>query len=243
MGQRGTAVAREAADLVLLDDNFSSLVVAIREGRRVFADLQSAFLYLVGFKTMVVAVALSTPLIGLPILLLPVDLVWLELIVHPVSALVFDSGRGSAALMRRPPRAPAAPVIPFWPSMVAVLSGALLAVGALWLYQLRLPFGQAYARTVAFTTILTGNLFLTAAEIARNPARAKTAVPLGFRFWIVSALVALSLPIFILIRPAAGLLGISAISAYDFGLALIVAILAVAWRSTARFFTAPLPEA
>jgi len=242
MGQRGTAVAREAADLVLLDDNFSSLVAAIREGRRVFADLQSAFLYLAGFKTMVVLAALATPLLGLPILLLPVDLVWLELVVHPVSALVFDSGDGSPALMHRPPRPPDAPVIPLMPGLIAAASGALLAAGGLWLYHWRLANGQAYARTVAFTTILAGNILLTAAEIARNPGRPQTRVPLGLRFWIVSALVAASLPIFISIGPVAALLGISWISLYDFGLALLIALLAVGWRGAAPRFTAALPQ-
>jgi Ca2+-transporting ATPase len=227
MGRRGTAVAREAADLVLLDDNFSSLVVAIREGRRVFADLQSAFLYLVGFKTMIVAVALSTPLLGFPILLLPVNLVWLELIVHPVSALVFDSGRGSEALMRRPPREPDAPVISSYPAVIAALSGALLASGALWLYHARLGAGEAYARTAGITTILAGSIVLSAVELAGNPARTKTRVPLGLRFWIVSAMIAASLPVLIAIGPAAGLLGIGWISFADFGLAVAIALVAV----------------
>ena len=71
IGRRAADVAREASDLVLLDDDFGGLIVAIREGRRVFADIQRAFLYLVGFKTMVVGLALLAPLLGLPILHLP----------------------------------------------------------------------------------------------------------------------------------------------------------------------------
>ncbi len=230
MGRRGTAVAREAADLVLLDDNFSSLVAAIREGRRVFADLQSAFLYLVAFKTMVVAVALSTPLLGMPILLLPVNLVWLELIVHPVSALVFDSGRGCAALMSRPPRALAAAVIPLRSGLIAALSGALVACGALMLYHYRLDYGEAYARTIALTTIVAGSIVLTAAELARDRARSASRIPLGLRFWIVSALVAASLPLLISIPSAADLLGIKWVQPRDFVLALLIALAATGWR-------------
>jgi Ca2+-transporting ATPase len=230
MGQRGAAVAREASDLVLLDDNFSSLVVAIREGRRVFADIQSAFLYLAGFKTMVISIALFAPLLALPILLLPVNLVWLELIVHPVSALGFDSGTGSPALMRHPPRDPNAPIVPFWPGLSAAMSVALLAVGTLWLYHARLGHGEAYARGAAMTTILAGSILLVAAEIARDPARQKTRVPLGLRFWIVSAPVAASLPLFMAIRPAASLLGIQWITWSDFAIGWLTAVLAVGWR-------------
>jgi len=228
MGRRGTEVAREASDLILLDDDFSALIVAIREGRRVFADIQRAFLYLVGFKTMVVGLALSAPLLGLPILLLPVNLVWLELIVHPVSALVFDSGAGSSLLMRSPPRSPAAPMIPFGPGLRSALCGALIAAGALWLYHLRLGHGEAYARAVAMTVIVTGSLLLVAAELSVNPARTKAVW--GLRFWTVCLPVAASLPLLMAIGPAAKLLGIAWISPVDFGWAMLIAALAVGWR-------------
>jgi len=240
MGQRGTAVAREAAALVLLDDNFSSLVVAIREGRRVFDDIQSAFLYLAGFKTMVVGLALAAPLLGLPILLLPVDLVWLELIVHPVSALAFDSGTGSHALMTRPPRDPAAPIIALRPALRAASTGALLAIATLWLYHSRLGHGEAYARAAAMATILAGSILMAAVGMAGNPARIKTAMPLGLRFWIVSIPVAASLPLVMAIRPAADVLGIQWISLSDLALALLLALLVVLILTVGR---ASLPAA
>jgi Ca2+-transporting ATPase len=230
MGRRGTEVAREASDLVLLDDDFSALVVAIREGRRVFADIQRAFLYLVAFKTMVVGLALSAPLLGLPILLLPVDLVWLELIVHPVSALVFDSGTGSELLMRKPPRDPDAAIIPLWPGLRSAISGALLAAGALWLYHVRLGYGESYARGAAMTVIVTGSLLLVAAELYRNPLRLKKQAALGMRFWIICVPVAASLPLFTAVAPAANVLGVVWISPADFGLALLIASLAVVWQ-------------
>ena len=231
MGQRGTEVAREASDLVLLDDDFSALVVAICEGRRVFADIQRAFLYLLGFKTMVVGLALTVPLLGLPILLLPVDLVWLELIVHPVSALVFDSGSGSTVLMHGPPRDPRAPIIPFWPGLRSAISGALLTAGALGLYYLRLTDGESYARAVAMTVVLAGSLLLVGIELSGNPARAKSRIPLGLRFWTVCVPIAASLPLFMAISPAAKLLGIEWIRPLDFAAAMLVAVLAVGWQA------------
>src|SRR6185369_9098407 len=111
MGQRGTDVARAAADLVLLDDNFASIVAAVSAGRKIFLDIQRAFLYLIAFHIPIVLLALMSPLVGLPLLLMPVHLIWLELIVHPVSALLFQGDPPPADLMRRPPRSPRAPML------------------------------------------------------------------------------------------------------------------------------------
>ncbi|MGA9725027.1 MAG: cation-transporting P-type ATPase, partial [Candidatus Binatus sp.] len=111
MGLRGTEVARAAADIVLLNDDFSAMVATIREGRILLDNLQRAFLYLVGFKVMLVSLTLLAPVFGLPPLLLPVNLVWLEMIVHPVSALAFEGEPALDDVMRRPPRPPASPIV------------------------------------------------------------------------------------------------------------------------------------
>src|SRR5206468_12924548 len=78
MGQRGTDVARSTADLVLLDDNFASIVTTVREGRHILENIQRAFLYLIGFHDPTVVPAVVAPLAGLPLILLPVHFVWLE---------------------------------------------------------------------------------------------------------------------------------------------------------------------
>jgi Ca2+-transporting ATPase len=89
MGQRGTEVAREAATLVLLDDNFATIVAAVQGGRRIFDNLRRAFAYLVAFHPPLLLAALVVPLLGQPLLLLPIHLVLLELLLHPVVSLVF----------------------------------------------------------------------------------------------------------------------------------------------------------
>src|SRR6185436_4169492 len=104
MGRRGTEVARSAATLVLLDDDFSTIVAAIRDGRRIFENLRRAFSYLVAFHAPLLLGAIIVPLAGAPLLLLPVHLVTLELLLHPTVALVFEADPPSGRLMRRPPR-------------------------------------------------------------------------------------------------------------------------------------------
>jgi Ca2+-transporting ATPase len=106
MGAHATEVARAAADLVLLEDIFASLVATVREGRHILGNIQRAFLYLLAFHIPILGLALIVPLAHLPLLFLPIHLVWLEMIVHPVSALIFEGEPAPPVLMRRPPRDP-----------------------------------------------------------------------------------------------------------------------------------------
>jgi P-type Ca2+ transporter type 2C len=219
MGQRGTPVARAAADLVLVHDDFGALVVAVREGRRIFENLTGAFLYLIGFHVPIVALAVLAPLLGPP-LLLPVHLVWLELIVHPVSALVFEGGKSEGA-MRRPPRDPKLPMLKRTAVAKSLVSGALLAAGALWLYQRGLP-AEAAARAEALIAVIAGGLLLALAE---GGAAARG------RFLAVAAPVALSVPLAIHLPALAAALLLASPGLAGWGRALAVAVAAIAWRA------------
>ena len=231
MGRRGTEVARAAADIVLLDDDFSAMVATIREGRILLDNLQRAFLYLVGFKVMLVSMTLLAPVFGLPLLLLPVNLVWLEMIVHPVSALAFEGEPPLDDVMRRPPRPPAAPIIEQPAAIRAALSGALLTAVALALFALRLGEGENYARSVAMVVAVVGSLFLVWAEYAGTRRWWRVRAPDQLRFWVVIFAVAVSLPIFMLTAPIARLLMISPIAPADWGIAIFGATAAVCWRA------------
>ena len=231
MGRRGTEVARAAADIVLLEDDFAAMVSTIREGRILLDNIQRAFLYLVGFKVMLVSLALTAPLFGLPLLLLPVNLVWLEMIVHPVSALAFEGEPPLDDVMRRPPRPPAAPIVERSGAIRAALSGALLTVVALALFALRLREGETYARSVAMVVAVVGSLFLVWAEYAGTRRWWQVRAPDKSRFWIVIFGVAASLPIFMLVPPLASLLMIRPIALTDWGIAILAAMVAVGWRA------------
>jgi Ca2+-transporting ATPase len=155
MGQRGTEVARESASLVLLDDNFATIVGAVRDGRRIFDNLTRAFAYLIAFHPPLLFGALVVPLLGRPLLLLPVHLVLLEILLHPIVSLVFQADPADADVMRRPPRpvADALRLRALWRPYavggglaVTILVEYLLALHAGW------PFGQA--RALAFATLL-----------------------------------------------------------------------------------------
>src|SRR5947199_315316 len=90
MGERGTRSAREVAAIVLLDDNFRTIVRAIGEGRQLFLNLQLSFLYLLMIHIPLVITAAFVPFAGYPLLYLPIHIVWLELLIHPTALLVFQ---------------------------------------------------------------------------------------------------------------------------------------------------------
>ena len=231
MGLRGTEVARAAADIVLLNDDFSAMVATIREGRILLDNIQRAFLYLVGFKVMLVSLTLLAPVFGLPLLLLPVNLVWLEMIVHPVSALAFEGEPALDDVMRRPPRPPSSPIVERRAVIRAALSGALLTAAALALFALRLPAGENYARSVAMVVAVAGSLLLVWAEYAGRRRWWRVRAPAQRRFWIVILAVAASLPIFMLTQQIAKPLMIQPIAIADWGVALLLAAAAVGWRA------------
>jgi Ca2+-transporting ATPase len=100
MGERGTRSAREIASIVLLDDNFRTIVRAIAQGRQLFHNLQLSFAYLLMIHIPLVITAALVPLAGYPLLYLPIHIVWLELIIHPTALLVFQELPTSDRLRR-----------------------------------------------------------------------------------------------------------------------------------------------
>lgn len=231
MGLRGTDVARATADLVLLDDNFASIVSAVREGRHILQNIQRAFLYLIAFHIPIVALAVAAPLIGIPLLLLPIHLVWLELIVHPVSAVVFQSEKASASLMNRPPRDPAAPLLPRSVVRRSVLSGGLLAAASLAAFWGQWQaVGELQARAFALVVLIAGYQVLIFAERLALPESGIERIPRTLVFWGVWCATALSMVAILHVPALASLFKVSPLGSAQASIAVTVGIIAVAWR-------------
>ena len=171
MGERGSDVARGSADLVLLDDNFSTIVAAVRDGRRIFDNLRHAFSYLVAFHVPLLVSALVVPLLGLPLLLMPIHLVILELVVHPTSSLVFEADAAAADVMTRPPRRRDEGLLSGSGWIRPAFIGGTLSLGVLGVYLTQLHLGASpdVARAAAFVTMLTGQCAIVLVE--RSPGK------------------------------------------------------------------------
>ena len=159
MGQRGTDVAREAAAIVLLDDRFPSLVEAVRAGRRIFANLRKAMGYLFAVHVPIVGLSLL-PLLGGPVLLLPVHVVLFELIIDPACSLVFEAEPARSDAMSAPPRSPSTRLFDRTAVIRALLVGGVaLAVVVLvqWLGRVASLSDEAL-RLAGLATIVVSNL-------------------------------------------------------------------------------------
>ncbi|WP_447952796.1 cation-translocating P-type ATPase [Sphingopyxis chilensis] len=136
MGGRGTDVAREASAIVLLDDDFGSIVTAIRVGRRIFDNLRKAMGFIVAVHIPIAGLALVPLLFGFPILLGPIHIALLEMVIDPVCSLVFESETEEEGIMRRPPRAPDSALMPrallAWSLVQGMVSVAAIAVLLYW---------------------------------------------------------------------------------------------------------------
>lgn len=230
MGLKGTEVARASADMVLLNDSFAGVVQTIAEGRRIFGNIQRSFLFLIGFHIPIVGLALLCPLLGYPLFYLPIHLVWLELIVHPVSALVFEAEPAPSDSMRRPPRDPAAPLLANSEILLSALSGVFLTLATLFFYVTHLSQGEPYARGAGLAVLILGVLLLTWAERAGNKAWWRVPFPKTVRFWSVWVLVAVSLWAILEIPLLSNLFQVEVLSGKDWRGAGGLAVASVGWR-------------
>ncbi len=231
MGERATEVARAAADIVLLDDNFGSIVATVREGRRIYDNLEKSFRYLLAFHVPIVVLAVAVPALGMPLLLLPVHLVWLELVVHPVSALLFEGEPAAPDIMARPPRRPGSPLMARGEAIRSIATGAALGAAVLALYALFLGGGEDAARGIALAALLPGTLFIAWAERAGDRSWKAVGVPKTARFWLVTLPIAASLPVLLAIPATATILHGRFPAPNQWAIAVAAATAAVAWRA------------
>jgi len=160
MGGRGVDVAREASDLILLDDRFASIVAGIAEGRRIFANLQAALAYLVVVHVPMAGLALLPPLVGAPAVLFPMQVVLLELVIDPMCALVFEGRPAAAGAMRKPPRSAGVDLVSGPRLARTAVQGLALTAGAFGLHLALLAQEQpqSIARALAFVFLVAANL-------------------------------------------------------------------------------------
>jgi Ca2+-transporting ATPase len=162
MGGRGTDVAREAAALVILDDDFSSIVQAVRQGRRIFDNLSKAVAYIFAIHVPIVGISLLPVLFHWPLMLFPVHIAFLELIIDPACSFVFEAEPEEADVMQRHPRDPGKPLFGRETVGLSLLqgTGALAIILTVFLIALYRGHGAQEARALSFTSLVFTNLAL-----------------------------------------------------------------------------------
>jgi Ca2+-transporting ATPase len=194
MGRRGTAVAREAADLVLLDDTFAALVGALALGRRVDSNLHRALGYTLAIHLPIAALGLLPLLLpGQPLLLLPMHIALLHLVIDPACTLVFEALPATPALMQASPRPPEAPLFGpgLWRRSVIQGTAVLLVAAALLGWSARSGLapgaeGVAIQRTLMFALLLLSGGGLVWLNAGRRNALTVAGAGIGLGLWLLT---------------------------------------------------------
>jgi len=192
MGGRGTDVARESAALVLLDDAFGSIVRAVRTGRRIFDNIRKAMLYIFAVHVPIAGLSLVPVLLGWPLALLPIHIVFLELIIDPACTVVFEAEEHEAGVMDRPPRPLDEPIFGSRGLLLGLLQGLAVLAVDIALFGWALPVhGERVARALAFAAMVLGNLGLILLNRAGSrPLLATLRLPNRPQLWVTGGAIA-----------------------------------------------------
>ena len=238
MGARGTDVAREAATLVLLDDAFASIVAAIRLGRRIFDNLKKAMSYILAIHVPIAGLALIPVLLRWPLVLLPVHIVFLELIIDPACSIAFEAEPEEANIMRRPPRNPEEPLFNGRTLLVSLLQGAsvLLITTAVFVIAHLRGEAETNTRALTFTTLVIANVALiltnrswsrsiVATLRLRNPAL----------YWVLGGAIAV-LTVVLYVPFLRDLFRFSTLHNIDLLICLVAGVFSVLWFEVMKLF-------
>jgi P-type Ca2+ transporter type 2C len=226
MGGRGTDVAREAASLVLLDDDFSSIVKAVRLGRRIYDNLRKAMGYILAVHVPIAGLALLPLLFGLPLVFTPVHIAFLEMVIDPVCSIVFEAETAEDDVMRRPPRRPEAPLFTSGFVIWSLLQGALVLalVGTIFVMAIGRGLPDDEARSLAFATLVATNVGLVLVNRSFTTSIAAAFLhPNGALWWVLGATSAV-LGAVILIPQAREIFRFGPLHGHDLAIALLAGL-------------------
>ena len=230
MGGRGTDVAREAASLVLLDDNFASIVRAVRLGRQIFDNLRKSMSYILAVHVPIAGMALLPVLLGWPTVLYPLHIAFLELVIDPACSMVFENEPSEADVMQRPPRDASAQLFGGMTLALALLQGlgALAVVMGAYAWSVTW-LAEPAARAFAFAALVMGNLALILSNRSRTASLwASLRVP-NRTLWVVAGLALGLLALAIYLPWLARLFFFEALAPGDLLLALALGCVSVFW--------------
>jgi Ca2+-transporting ATPase len=235
MGKRGTEVARQAASLVLLDDQFASIVAAVRLGRHIFENMRKAMAYVVSAHVPTAGMALLPVLLGWPIFLYPIHIVFLELLIAPTCALAFENEPPEPDLMRKGPRDPNAPLLGVAPLAFGLAQGVVVLATVLATYgwALRtLPLPQA--RAFAFTTLIVADIGLIFSNRSTTRTSIESMVTPNPLVWLVTSCACAVLALALFVPLLAELFYFKAPAPVFLGLACVIGAASMLWFDSAK---------
>ena len=175
MGQRGTNVAKESADIILLDDNFNTIVKAIGKGRSIYKNIQSAISYVIAIHIPLALLSLFVPIFNLPTLLLPIHVMLLELLIDPTSSIIFQRIKPSLNIMSEKPRNIDEPILNLKTTIKSISQGILIFIVTFitYLYLIKNNIDTKLSITITYS-ILVLSIILIAYQLKSNNSTIKS---------------------------------------------------------------------
>ncbi len=230
MGERGTDVARESSAIVLLNDDFTSIVQAVRLGRRIFHNLRKSISYIFSVHIPIAGMALLPVFLKLPLVLLPAHIAFLELIIDPACSTVFEAEPEEKQIMERPPRSVNERLFGRKNFTYSFIQGISVLVAVLfvflWFFN---QIGEDHARTLAFCTLVVANLMLIIVNLSTTHSIVRTFSSKNKPLWFVMIGAFCSLIIIIYVPLLRQFFHFSSISLMDFLLAVLIGVVSVSW--------------
>jgi Ca2+-transporting ATPase len=237
MGQRGTDVAREASALVLTDDAFSSIVGAVRSGRRIYDNLKKAMAYILAVHVPIAGMSLLPILVpklagvNMPLVLMPVHIAFLELIIDPTCSVVFEAEGEESDIMARSPRGVADPLFSRRMLTLSLLQGAsvLTAVLAVYLWSVLTGHTETDVRALTFGTLVLANIGLIfvnrswSTSVLAGLAKRNAAL-----WWVVGGTLSM-LTLLLTLSPLRALFRFDGLGPMDLVIVIVAGVASVAW--------------
>ena len=225
MGKRGTDVARESSDIVLLEDDFASIVEAIRQGRRIYVNIKNAMEYLFAIHIPIAGISMIPVFFNMPLVLLPAHIAFLHLIIEPASSIAFESDHASVNIMNNPPRNPKSPLFDNRLWILSFLKGIsiLLAIVAVFVISLKKGLGENEMRALVFMTLIISNITLIILRKNRQKHKSNHVV----KWLTLTSIIMLFLVLYI--PNLRELFHFSILHPLDVVICLIIGFISVAW--------------
>lgn len=239
MGKRGTEVAKEASHMILMDDNFTTIVESVKDGRRIFDNIRKAMVYILIIHIPIAAIALFSPIFNLPQILLPVHIVLLELIIDPTCSIIFEGEEGEPYIMEQPPRSPEEPLLTWKMTIKVILQGAIMFLGAFlpFHYLVDAGYNVDFARSFSLMTLVVSNVIL----VLVNRSNTKYLVSI-FRegrsksSLIINGVALLMVFSIVYIKPLNSIFKTVSLDGKMLSLSILLAVISAAWWEIVKLF-------
>ncbi len=239
MGKKGTELAKQAASLVLMEDDLSKMVEAVAMGRRIYTNLKKAIQYIISIHIPIILTVFLPLALGwvYPNLFSPIHIIFLELIMGPTCSIIYENEPMEKNIMLQKPR-PFTTTFFNWKELTtSIVQGLMITAGTLTIYQYAVQqgFGESLTRTMVFTALITANIFLT---LVNRSFYYSVLTSLKYKNNLVPLIISLTIAItglLVYVRPLANFFGFVALPLSQLSTSLLIGFLSVIWYEAVKW--------